>query len=157
MTKTAKRIVSDPAQMSLLDLLKQDLQERRSTDTGRLCVSAKMQEAVRRSLKKAPKSRETIADEISHMSGQDVTVHMINSWAAESHPHRLPAELIPAFCAATDCDAVLMVANDALGKHVLPAPDVVRADIQHRAEQIRELQKEQQKYTLFLKELEGES
>ncbi len=156
MAKNAKKIVTDPDQMSLFDLLKQEQAEQKEATPGKRCVSAQLNFAARKSLKQAPKSRETIADEMSFMTGQEVTIHMINSWAAESHPHRLPAEMVPAFVEATGCDAVLMVLNDALSKHVLPGADALRSEIQKLDEESKRLAKEKQKRLLFLKELVGQ-
>ena len=156
MAKNAKKIVTDPDQMSLFDLLKQEQAEHKEATPGKRCVSAQLNFAAKKSLKQAPKSRETIADEMSFLTGQEVTIHMINSWAAESHPHRLPAEMVPAFCEATGCDAVLMVLNGALSKHVLPGADALRSEIQKLDEEAKRLGKEKQKRVLFLKELVGQ-
>ncbi len=156
MTKNPKRFVADADQMNLFDLLKQEQAEKKQATPGKRCISAQLNFAARTSLKQAPKSRETIAEEMSFLTGQEVTIHMINSWAAESHPHRLPAEMVPAFCEATGCDAVAMVINDSLGKHVLPGVDALRSEIQKLDEETKRLAKEKAKRVLFLKELVGQ-
>jgi hypothetical protein len=156
MTKNPKRIVTSEGQMDMFDMLKQEQAEQAHAAPGKRCISAQLNFAAKKSLKQAPKSREMIAEEMSFLTGQDVTIHMINSWAAESHPHRLPAEMVPAFCDATGCDAVAMVINDSLGKHVLPGVDALRSEIQKLDEEAKRVAKEKQKRVLFLRELEGE-
>ena len=156
MTKNSKKIVTDPDQMNMFDLLKQEQVEKKERAPGRLCITVPLCFAVKKSLKQAPKSRETIAEEMSFESGQEVTIHMINSWAADSHPHQLPSSLVPSFCEATGCDAVAMVINDSLGKHVLPGVDALRSEIQKLDEETKRLAKEKQKRVLFLKELVGQ-
>lgn len=156
MTKANKRIVIDSGQMSLFEQLKQDQAERVECAPGRMCCSARLMVAVKAQIKAAPKSRETIADEMTVLSGSEVTVHMINSWTSESHPHRLPAELLPALCEATGSDAALRVLCDTRGIYTLPGADALRAEIQKIEEETRKLQKERQKRIVFLQELETE-
>lgn len=155
MTKTKKRIVIDPDQLSLFAAVRNEKQARFAAAPGWLCVSIKLQGAVKTALKQAPKSRETIADEMSAMTGQEITIHMLNSWCSEAHPHRLPAELIPALCEATGCTEPLQVLCDASSLYVLPGPDALRSEIQKLDEEAKRLQKERHKRMLFLKELEG--
>jgi hypothetical protein len=51
---------------------------------------------------KGEKSREAIAEEMSHLIGTEITVAMLNTYTAESKRlHRFPAAWIPAFCTAT--------------------------------------------------------
>ncbi len=156
MTKPRKRIVSDPNQMSLLDYLKQEREERMAKAAGRLCVSARLQSAIRAAIKAAPKSRETIADEMSELVGQTVTVHQVNNWTAESHPHRMPAELLPAFCEATGSIEPLRVLAEAAGVFTLPGADALRAELQRLDEEAKRIAAEKRKRLLFLRELEGQ-
>ncbi len=74
MTKPIKRIVDDYKQMSLLDLLLAERDELTNKRAGRMCISAKLLSAVKKAIKEAPKSRETLADEMAELSGADVTV-----------------------------------------------------------------------------------
>jgi hypothetical protein len=152
MTKTGKRFVN-PDQMSLLDLLIQEREERQATQPGRLCVSARLQAAVREAIKAAPKSRETLADELSELTGQPISVHMVNNWTAESHPHRLPAELVPALCVATGSTEPLRVLAEAAGVFTLPGPDALRAEVQKLREEEQRITRERKRRELFLKEL----
>lgn len=153
MTKTRKRIVN-PNQMSLLDYLQQERDVRADQTPGRLNVNARLQAAIREAVKRAPKSRETIADEMTDLVGQGITVHQINNWTAESHPHRIPAELLPAFCMSTGSMEPMRVLAEAAGVFTLPPPDALRADVQKLREQKRDIEGEIRRAELFLKEME---
>lgn len=153
MTKAKGKIVTDGRQMSLLDLLQQEKVERQSTTPGRLCVSARLLMAVKNAIRQAPKSRDILADELTELTGQTITVAMLNNWTAESHPHRLPAELLPALCQATGCDEPLRVLAETAGLFTLPGVDALRAQIQKLDEQVHELNREKRRHQLFLKEM----
>ncbi|OHD26101.1 MAG: hypothetical protein A2Y38_15545 [Spirochaetes bacterium GWB1_59_5] len=155
MTKARERIVSDSSQMGLFDLLRQERDERAATAPGRMNVSARLQASTRAAIKNAPKSREAVADEMSELTGLAITVHQVNNWTAESHPHRIPAELLPAFCQATGNIEPLRILAEAAGVFTLPGPDALRAEIQKLDEDVKRLHREKQKRLLFLKELEG--
>ncbi len=155
MTRRGKRIVNDPNQLSLLDLLQQDREERLAQAPGRLCVSARLQAAIRAAVKAAPKSRETIADEMAELTGSAISVHQINNWTAESHPHRMPAELVPAFCEATGSIEPLRVLAEAAGVFTLPGADALRAEVQKLDEQAKRIAAEKRKRLLFLQEMEA--
>ena len=152
MTRRKKQFVSP--QMSLFEVLVHERDERQEQISGRLCVSAKLLCAVRDAIRKAPKSRETIAEEISELTGSSVSVHQVNNWTAESHPHRMPAELLPAFCKATGSMEPLRLLAEAAGVFTLPGPDALRAEIHKLNEEARELAREKRKRELFLKEME---
>ncbi len=156
MTKARKKFVSALGQMSLFDLLTQERQQRVANATGRLNVSAALHAAIRDATKQAPKSRETIAEEMSALSGLQVTVHQVNNWTAESHPHRIPAELLPAFCQATGSIEPLRLLAEMAGVFTLPGPDALRAEIQKLDEEARQIGREKRKRELFLKEMEGQ-
>ena len=155
MTKTIKKSVIDSSQLSLFDLLQQAREERLETAPASLCISAKLQVAVARAVKQAPMSRETLADRMTELSGRSVTIHMIANWLAESHPHHIPAELIPALCIASGCNDPLQVQIDAVGIFTLPGADALRAEIQKLDEEVHSLQAEKRKRLLFLQEMEG--
>ena len=153
MTKTRKPFVA-PGQRSLFDLLVAERAQRETTQRGRMCVSARIQSAVGEAIRHAPKSREAIAEEMSELAGCAVSVHQVNNWTAESHPHRFPAELLPAFCEATGSLEPLRVLAEAAGLYTLPGPDALRAEIRKLDEESRQLAREKRKRELFLKEME---
>jgi len=155
MTKARKKIVGPSNQLSLFDLLVQAQEERAATAPGRLNVSARMTQAARMAIRSAPKSREIIAEEMSELTGDTITVSMINNWTAESHPHRMPGEWIPAFCRVTGDNALIEIQAEATGVFTLPGPDALRAEIQKLDEQAKAIQTEKRKRMLFLKEMRG--
>jgi hypothetical protein len=155
MTKAKQCLVNDPAQLSLFDTIKRDQEERIAKRPGRMCVSARLLAAVKAAIKAASKSREQIADYMTELAGCDVTVAMLNNWTAESHPHKLPCDLIDALCEATGDYGPLMVLTDTAGIFAVEPPDVIRARLQKLEEKKKELDKEKQKYAALLHELEG--
>lgn len=156
MAKKSKKIDNiDTQQMNLFDMLSRQREERREVAPGQMCVSAKLLVAVKVAIKQAPKSRETLADEMSALTGAEISVHMINGWVAESHPHRLPAEFLPALCHATGSTEPLRVLADAAGMFALQAPDALRAEIQQYAEAESQARAEKAKRKALLSMLEG--
>jgi len=155
MTKSKQSLVTDDRQLSLLELLMKDREERVASIPGRLNISARLAATAKRVIRSAPKSRETIADEMTDLLGETITVSMINNWIADSHPHRIPGEFIPAFCAATGSNEMIEIQAEAAGVFTLPGPDVLRAEIQKLDEQVRKTSAEKRRRILFLQELEG--
>jgi len=153
MTKSRKRFVG-PGQMSLFDLLIQEREQRAASAPARLNVVAALHAAIREAIRQAPKSRETIAEEMTALAGQPISVHQVNNWTADSHPHRIPAELLPAFCQATGSIEPLRLLAEAAGVFTLPGPDALRAEIQKLDEEARHITREKRKRELFLKEME---
>lgn len=157
MTKAKRKIVGmageHSPQMSLFDLLIQAQEERAAAVPGRLNIAVRLAVAARMAIKRAPKSRETIADEMTELTGDTITVSMINNWTADSHPHRMPGELIPAFCLACGDTGMIEIQAEAAGVYTLPGPDALRAEIQKLDEQGKAINKEKQKRLLFLKEM----
>jgi hypothetical protein len=64
--------------------------------------------AVAEAIRKSPKSREVIAEEISELTGRTVTLQMVNGWTGESQQsHSFPFRLLRAFCHVTgDCTPI---------------------------------------------------
>lgn len=155
MTRPLKKSVIDERQMTLFELLSAEREERSESAQGALCISARLMVAVKVAIKQAPKSRETIADEMSYLTGAEISVHMINSWVAESHPHRLPAEYLPALCRACGSTEPMRVLADAAGLYALQAPDALRAEIQQFDEAEAQARAEKRKRKALLAVLEG--
>lgn len=77
-------------------------------------------------IKGSPYSRYEIAAKISELVGRGVTKAMLDKYTAEtSSAHRIPAVLIPAFCAVTGCWRPLEVLAEATGCQ-LAGPDETR-------------------------------
>jgi len=154
MTKQKKSLVTDQSQMSLFDLLKHDRELREETAPGRLNIAARLMAAVKLAIKDAPKSRETLADELTELMGYEITVHMINSWVADSHPHRIPAEVIPALCVATGSNEPLRIQAEAAGLFTLDGPDALRSEMQKDIEMKRRIERNIRQKEALLKALE---
>jgi len=154
MTKARKRFVNPPTQRTLFDLLVEEREQREPAQSGRMNVSGQLQAAIRNAIRHAPKSRESIAKEMTDLSGIAISVHQVNNWTAESHPHRMPAELLPAFCQATGSIEPIRILGEKAGVFTLPGPDALRAEIQKLDEETRRLNREKRKRELFLKEME---
>jgi hypothetical protein len=69
---------------------------------GSLNDASVVRAALADAIRKCGKSRETLAEEMSRLTGTEVTVRRLNAFTAESREdYRFPAELARAFCAAT--------------------------------------------------------
>ncbi|MDD2366657.1 MAG: hypothetical protein PHN84_10890 [Desulfuromonadaceae bacterium] len=156
MAKNTQKNVSEIQQMSLFDLLSRDRAERAEIAPGKMCISARLMTAVKLAVKQAPKSRETLCDEMSLLAGAEITINMLSSWCADSHPHRLPAEYLPALCAATGSTEPMRIMAEASGLFALPGPDALRADMQRDVEQKREIDKRIRQKEALIKALEVE-
>lgn len=154
MTKARKKIVNPPTQRTLFDLLVEAREQHAPPQSGRMNVSGQLQAAIRNAIRHAPKSRESIAQEMTDLSGITISVHQVNNWTAESHPHRVPAELLPAFCQATGSIEPIRILGETAGVFTLPGPDALRAEIKKLDEETRRLNREKRKRELFLKEME---
>jgi hypothetical protein len=155
MTKVSKKIVKHEGQLNLFDLLRQEQAERQENRPGRLNIAAQIDAVTKQAIRDAPKSRETLADEMSELTGEKISVGMINNWTADSHPHDMPGRYYAAFCHVTGSIELIRIQAEAAGVFTLPGPDALRAEIQKLDEQTKELQAEKRKRQLFLHELEG--
>lgn len=156
MTKAKQNLVTDSRQLSLFDLLKQEQEQRGASRVGRLNVSARIDAAIRTAIRNAPKSREVIAEEMTELTGESVTLSMINNWTADSHPHEMPGRLYAAFCTATADHELLRIQAEAAGLFTLKSPDALRADVMKDIEHKRELDKKIKAKEALIKALEGE-
>lgn len=155
MTKAKQGLVTDPAQLSLFDSIKRDRDDRQEKRPGRMCVKSRSDASIKSAIKNAPKSVEQIADDMTELAGCEVTAAMLYNITSPSHPHRMPAELLPAFCEATGDFSPLLVLTDAAGIYTVEPPEKIRAKIQKLEEQKKELDREKHKYAALLHELEG--
>jgi hypothetical protein len=155
MTKARKKLVNDNKQMSLFDILLQEKSEREQVRPARLNLSARIAAAIKQAISDVRKSRETLSDEMTELSGERVTLNMINNWTSDSHPHEMPGRFYAAFCVATGDIELIRIQAEAAGVFTLPGPDALRAEIQKKDEEIKKLQSEKRKRQVFLQELEG--
>lgn len=82
--------------------------------------------ALQTSFRAGEKSRQTIADEMTRLTGREVTVRMLDHFAAETHSaHRFPAAWLPAFCvAAGDCEVMRLLVS-AAGFRMVDAEEIL--------------------------------
>jgi hypothetical protein len=97
-------------------------------------------------------SRWEVAGRMSSLMDQEVTIHQLNAWTAESKDgHRFPAEYLPAFCQAVECFEPLKLLAARAGVFVVQGPDALRAEIQKLDEQIKTLQDQKRTRLLFIR------
>lgn len=154
---------NDPRQMSLLDLL-QRAQDLRPPDgaEGSHNVHTRLCHALTRAINEAVRTglladRYDLAAKMSRLLGMEITKYQIDGWTAESKDaHRIPAEFLPAFCAATGAREPLQILTDVAGLFCLPGPEALRAEIQKLREEEKKVGAERRKRELFLQQMEGE-
>lgn len=106
---------------------------------GSLRRSEAVQEAVRLTLKNCLLSREQIADEMSRLLNEDVSVNHIANWAAESkNGYRMPLEWAAAFSVITNDNRVIKVAFAGSGINVLDDSEMAFYEIGKAIEDKRE-------------------
>lgn len=155
MTKNKKRFVTHKDQLSLFDVIRKEQIEREQSRPGRLNISSQINAAIKQAIRNAPKSIDTIADEMSALLGIEITAAKLYNWTADSHPHRMPGEYYSAFCVATGDTELVRIQAEAVGVYTLPGPDALRVEIQKLEEESKKLHVEKRKRLLFLQELEG--
>src|SRR5450631_4045976 len=109
MTKVKVNSVKDTHQTCSFDLLNRQCDDKTVVQPGSLNITAKLNTSLKKAMRLAPKSREAMADEMSALLGIKITVSMLNNYTANSHPHRIPAEYIPAFCHAADTNEPITI------------------------------------------------
>jgi hypothetical protein len=79
-----------------------------------------IREALRTALRDCGLSREVVAEEVSRLTGDNVSVHHINNWTAESKDGwRLPLECVAALTIVTGDPGIIRAALDGTGMTVL--------------------------------------
>lgn len=146
---------TDSRQRSLFDYI-QGLREAEGAPAeGGLNIREALKCAMNEAIKGCPLSRHQIAGEMSHLLGVEISKTTIDAWTAESKAgHRMPAEYLPAFCAATNNRGPLSVITEAAGVFALPGPDAIRSEIQRLSDEERKARSEKRKRMLLLTELE---
>ncbi len=156
MAKSRKRLDTQPNQLSLLDLLEKEVEERSAEPgEGSLNIHIKMKAALSLALKQAlPKSRYHVSADMSHTLGIEISKYMIDSWVADSKAHKIPAEYIPAFCTSTGSILPLQVLSDPCKVFTVQGPDALRAEIQKDDEEIKLKRQDKKKKETLLAALE---
>jgi hypothetical protein len=93
--------------------------------TGSLRTSETVKEALRNALRGCGLSREVVADELTRLTGEQISVHQINNWAAPGKGDRsIPLEQLAALTAVTGDAGLARAALECAGWAVL-RPDEV--------------------------------
>jgi hypothetical protein len=151
-SKFRKKI--DNRQLSLFDLFSQSS----SPCAGELDVRSSLKAALTRAIKESPLSRHEIAARMSDLTGHAISKFMLDAYTAESKEfHRMPAELLPAFCVATGSLEPLELLCRKAGAFCVPGPDALRAELKRIEEQIARLQAERRRRQILLQKLEEEA
>lgn len=88
--------------------------------TGSLRTSETVKDALRQALRNCGLSRETVADELTRLTGENVSIHQINNWAAPGKDDRsIPLEQLAALTAVTGDDGLARAALECAGWSVL--------------------------------------
>lgn len=120
-----------------------------STEGQMADLSLALRASLVAAIKQCPLSRYQIAAQISELITRDVTKEMLDKYCAESaEAHRIPAEIIPAFCLITGSRAPLDLLAQAIGCTVLGpeeahALEIIRLRMEKAKleEQIKKLEK----------------
>jgi len=98
--------------------------------SGSLRTFEAVKDGLNRSLKECGLSREIIADELSRLTGHDISVHQINNWAAPSKEDRpTPLHFLAALTKITGNAALAEAALDGTGYKLLTPDQVVFYEI----------------------------
>lgn len=93
---------------------------RKEVVPGTLNDAGVVRAALIEAIRKCGKSREELADQMSSLTGTEVTVRRINAFTAESREdYRFPSELARAFCLATGDFSLLRRQAELAGFHLV--------------------------------------
>ena len=142
MSKSPKRLDSPPpGQLTIFEELRR-AQAERNDGAGSMRCGEEMKAALNLALKKCPLSRYEVAGRMSHLLDCQITKEMIDSWTAESkQERRIPAEFVPAFCAATGDDGALLVQNRKRDLFAFAGPEALKSEIDAIEQEIKEKQR----------------
>ncbi len=148
-------------QLSIFEAIKAASEPALESDEGQFKCIDRLRAAIRTCLKKTHLSVHQLAGQMSHLVGATITAEQIYSWTRESDElngrcvRHIPAEYIPALCHVTGCNDPIIVMGRMVGLFTLPGPEALRAEIQRLDEEMKKIQAEKRKRSLFLKEMEG--
>jgi hypothetical protein len=134
---------TDPNQLSLLDVLKQE-EERMLLGLrdapGALNMRSAVRSAMYDAIKRSALTRWEIAAKMSELTDQEISKFMLDAWTSESKEgHRFPLEYAAAFCRATGDTKVLEIVCQPVGMFALGGPDALRSQKQQLTEQMAEM------------------
>ena len=123
-----------------------------SPQPGSLNVDLELRAAINEAIRKSGKDRNQIRCEIYELTGIDLSIHVLNSWTAESKSKNsnnqdhnknkrwgIPAEMIPALCHVTDDRQPLEVLLKVIGLEVMTREQQVELYISRLKAQKKEI------------------
>jgi hypothetical protein len=118
-------------------------------------IDAELRAAISQALKDCTDGRPLVAARMSELTGDDISLHMLNAWSAESKEgHRFPLQYAVAFCVATDTLHLLELFARKLGALVLVGHEAQDAKLGLMRRQIAKLQSDERS---LLREMKGRS
>lgn len=156
--------IDTPYQTTIFDFLKSQKENSAAAqrrDEGRMACADRLRSTIRQAIRDSGFSRHQIAGQMSHLCGETITKAQIDSWTRKSdalngHPTRyIPAEYLPAFCAATNTREPIVLLGQMIELFVLPGPEALRAEIQRLKETSRKTNKEIRRRKTLLEEMES--
>jgi len=106
---------------------------------GSLRTSETVKEALRTALRNCGLSRETVADELTRLTGEAVSIHQINNWAAPGKDDRsIPLEQLAALTFVTGDAGLARAALSCAGWAVLRPDEVPYFELGRMAAEDRE-------------------
>lgn len=140
---------ASPSQLNLLDAL-----AARTAEPGAdMAWGQRMQALMSKAIMRSELSRQQIADGLSCLLRERISIHQMNSWLADSKAsHRFPAEYLPAFCAVTGDLDLVRDAAQLVGARIASREDLVHAELGRIYRRRRETSR---KESALLKILEG--
>lgn len=107
-----------------------ELPEALETCPGGLDVSKDLRQVIGDAIRLAPVTREEIAQEMSRLVAQTITVHHLNAWTAKSREQwRFPMEFGPAFDVATQSSSLVKWYSKVNGGTVLMGRDAIHGEL----------------------------
>ncbi|MGE4293924.1 MAG: hypothetical protein AB7E32_17165 [Desulfovibrio sp.] len=113
---------------------------------GSLRTCEGVQDALSRALARCGLSREIVAEEISRLTGHEVSIHTLNNWAAESKSDRpTPLQALAALVAVTGDPGLVEAALAGTGYRLLPPEDVAYYELGRMVAEEKERAKQKRK------------
>jgi hypothetical protein len=129
----------DPLQLSLDDYYV--IPQPPPPTSGSLNFDHELRATLSTALKECPHSRAEIAARMSELTGDDITIHMLNAWTAESREfHRFPFGYAAAFEVATGSQVLQLLLARKRGSLVLMGQEALDAELGLVRRRLKELQ-----------------
>ncbi len=128
MAKRQKRSKIDPNQQSFLHLL-DDVAEKDikieppvpipDTTPGKFDYRLRANLRLTKALKASPLSREEVAEALSALTGEKITVTTINKWTSTTQPHEIPGYMYEPLCLVIGNSHILDETVEATGRKIV--------------------------------------